>query len=151
MARPVCANVVQRRPRRAQEGHAEGGEVVDGPAEIVGGERAAGAALRLVGSEHEVVDDELGPAGEQLGERPAPVLGVEAVLPLHRHPRQLATSARELVAAAGELLLLLEQGDARRQPLLAGSHSICCAGHQASSGSQSVTWLLTAPAVGTHR
>ena len=96
-------------PRRAQEGHAALGEVEDGAAEMVGRERAAGAAFGLVRAEHEVVDDELGPSVEELGERPAPVLGVEAVLLLHRYPRQLAAQARELVAAARELLLLLEQ------------------------------------------
>jgi hypothetical protein len=46
---------------------------------MVGRERAAEAALRLVGAEHEVVNDELRPAVEELGERLPPGLGVEAV------------------------------------------------------------------------
>ena len=104
----VGDDVVEPGPRRAQEGHAELREVEDRAAEVVGGERAAGAPLGHVGAEHEVVDDELGPAVEELAEGLGAVLGVEAVLLLDRHPRELAAQARELVAASRQLLLALE-------------------------------------------
>jgi hypothetical protein len=41
-------------------------------------------------------------------ERLRPRVGVEAVVLLERHPRELLPLARELVAAVGELLLLGE-------------------------------------------
>jgi hypothetical protein len=56
-----------------------------------------------------VVDEELGATVEELCQRPRALVGVEPVLLLNPHPRQLAAFPRELVTAAGELLLLREQ------------------------------------------
>ena len=68
--------------------------------------------------EHEVVDEQLGAAVEEIGEGLRAVLGPEPVLLLDPDPRQPAPLPGQLVAAAGELLLLLEQLVALRLPLL---------------------------------
>jgi hypothetical protein len=57
--------------------------------EPVGEPGAAGTGLLVRRAEHELVDQELPPAVEQLGQRRLPVLGVEAVLFLDEDPRQL--------------------------------------------------------------
>ena len=72
-------------------------------------------------AEHEVVDEQLRPTVEELGERLRPRLGLEAVVLLDRHPGELAPLTRELVAAAGELLLLGEQLLAGRIEFLLGT------------------------------
>jgi hypothetical protein len=65
-----------------------------------------------------VVDDELRAAVEEVGERlPAP-LGCERVVLLHRNPWKLPALPGQLVAAAGELLLLCEQRVPFSLPLL---------------------------------
>src|SRR5918992_629361 len=90
----------------------------DEAVEPIGHRRAGGAAGLVARAEHEVVDEQLGAAVEQLVQRLLPLVGVEAVLLLHLHPRQLAPHARQLVAATGVLLLELQQLLARRLPLL---------------------------------
>src|SRR5205085_5244814 len=73
----------------------------------------------LVGRpEHEVVDEQLGAAVEEIGEGLRTVLGLEAVVLLEWDRGQLAPLPGQLVAAAGELLLLLQQLVALRLPLL---------------------------------
>ena len=46
---------------------------------------------------------------EQIRERPLALVRVEAVVLLHRHPRQIPPSLRDLVAEPCVLLLALEQ------------------------------------------
>src|SRR5260221_1757295 len=83
------------------------------------GHRRVDRASRLVGrSEHEVVDQELGAAVEELGQGAGPVVGVEPVVLLDRDPRQLAALARQLVRHPGVLLLALEQLVTSGLPLL---------------------------------
>src|SRR5919201_3332366 len=85
--------------------------------EAVRGRRAGGAAGGVVGSEHEVVDDELRAAVEQLRQRACAVLGVEAFLLLQRHPGELAPLPREFVAEPRVLLPPSEERLARGEPL----------------------------------
>src|SRR4051812_15754175 len=74
------------------------------------GDRGTDGAARLVRrAEHEVIDEELRTTAEELGERLRPSLGLEAVVLLDRHPGELPPLPRELVAAAGGVLLLPEQ------------------------------------------
>ncbi len=80
-------------------------EVDPDPVEPIGNRRAAWATLRPVWSEHEVVDEQLGATVEELRQRPRALVGVEPVLLLHRHPRQLAPLAGDLVAEPRVLLL----------------------------------------------
>src|SRR5207248_7343680 len=69
-------------------------------------------------SEHEVVDEQLGAAVKELCEGLRAVLRLEAVVLLDRDPGQLAPFPGQLVAPAGEFLLLLQQRVALRLPLL---------------------------------
>src|SRR6266536_1427320 len=82
-------------------------------------DRGADRAACLEGRpEHEVVDEQLGAAVEEIGEGLRALLRLEAVVLLDRHPGQLAPLPGQLVAPAGELLLLLQQLLALRLPLL---------------------------------
>jgi hypothetical protein len=67
-----------------------------------------------------VVDVELRAPVEELGQGLRAGDGVKLVLLLDRHPRQLEPLFGELVAAAGQLLLALEQLLACGEPLVAG-------------------------------
>jgi hypothetical protein len=61
---------------------------------------------------------------EELRERLGPAVGVEAVLPLDRHPRKLPPFLREFVVAMGELLLPLKQLVAGGLPFLSRSDPV---------------------------
>jgi len=65
-----------------------------------------------------VVDDQLRAPVEELGQRLRALVSVEDVLLVNRYPRQFLPLPRELVAAAGELLLALEQLTPSGKPLL---------------------------------
>src|SRR5205823_9740303 len=80
-----------------------------------GAHRTAGLVWR---SEHEVIHEQLGAAVEEIGQGLHAVHGHEPVVLLDRDPRQLAPLPGQLVAAAGELLLLLQQLVALRLPFL---------------------------------
>ncbi len=82
-------------------------------------ERAADAAFRPVGTEHEVLDDKLAASVEQIGERLRAVGSVEHVVLFDLDPRQRAAFRAELVAQAGEFLFLAQQFLARGQPFIA--------------------------------
>src|SRR5688500_18187365 len=80
-------------------------------------DRRAGWAPRLeVGSEHEVVNDQLRASAEQVFERSAPLVGLEPVLLVDPDPGQLLPPPRQLVAAARKVLLGLQQLEPRRTP-----------------------------------
>ena len=73
-------------------------------------------------AEHEVVDEQLSAAVEELArQRARALVGLEAVLLLERDPGQLAALACELFAHPGVFLLALEQFLASRQPFLTGA------------------------------
>src|SRR5262249_43968737 len=86
--------------------------------EVVGPERAALAADVVLGREHEVVDDQLAAAVEQVGERLLAVRALEDVLLLDRLPGQGLPLPGHLVAGARELLLLSKELLARLEPLV---------------------------------
>ncbi len=71
---------------------------------------------------HEVVDDQLRASVEELGQGPRAFVGLEAVLLLDRDPGQLLWLSSELVTAAGQLLLTLQQPLAGLRPLLAAAN-----------------------------
>jgi hypothetical protein len=60
--------------------------------------RAGRTPRRVVGPEHEVVDEELRAPSEEICQRGAPFIGLESVLLVDPDPRQLLTSPRQLVA-----------------------------------------------------
>src|SRR5215216_5948610 len=100
-------------------------EVRQGPVEAVRRVRAAHTArLRPAvdrRAEHEVVDEQLRAPVEELGEGLRAFVGLEAVVLVDTHPRKVSPLARQLVTAARERLLALEQLLARRKPVLTGS------------------------------
>jgi hypothetical protein len=70
---------------------------------------------------HEVVDQQLRASVEQFPERFRAVVGLEGITPLDGHLRQFPALACQLVTAAGELFLAIEQLDAGGKPLLTRS------------------------------
>src|SRR4029079_14977133 len=109
----------QRCARREDVGRVAGVEVLDQPGrQLVGAGGAARAALVPLGMEHEVVDDQLRPAVEQLAQRPPAARALELVGLGDLDHRELAALGVEPVALAGEVLLLLEQLAASGVPLL---------------------------------
>jgi hypothetical protein len=70
---------------------------------------ATGAPVVPLGVEHEVVDDELRAALEQVEQRPRAVGALELVGLCDLDHRELAALGVEPVALAGEVLLLVEQ------------------------------------------
>src|SRR3954454_9220649 len=99
---------------------------MDGDAvEPVRDRRAGRAPRRVIGPEHEVVDEELRAPAEEVFQRGAPLVGVEPVLLVDPHPRQLLSLPRQLVAAPRELLLRLEQLEPRSEPLLPCPGRVC--------------------------
>src|SRR5438067_10230756 len=99
------------------------GQVHGEPVEAVCDRRAGRTPRRVVGPEHEVVDEELRAPSEEVCQRDAPLVGLESILLVDPNPRQLLPPPRQLVAAPRELLLRLEQLEPRCEPLLT------CPGH----------------------
>src|SRR5207247_7501942 len=85
--------------------------------ETVRDRRAGRTAGRVVGPEHEVVDEELRAPSKEVWQRGAAFVGLECVLLVDPDPRQLLPSPRQLVAAPRQLLLRLKQLAPRRKPL----------------------------------
>src|SRR3954447_16169678 len=73
------------------------------------------------GPEHDVVGEKLRAPVEELGERLLAVRGVELVVLLHRHPRELAALVADLLSQLGVLGLEPRKLSASRLPFLAGS------------------------------
>jgi hypothetical protein len=101
-------------------------EVRNDAVEVIGDERAARASRVLLvdpvaEAEHEVVDEQLGAAVEEISKALGPISRLEDVLILDRDPGQLLPPARQLIAPSHVFLLGREQLFARRQPFLARS------------------------------
>src|SRR5438094_8091257 len=93
------------------------GQMHDDPVEAACDRRAGRAAGGVVGPEREVVDEELRVPSEEVRQRGAPLVGLEAILLVDPHPRQLLPPPRQVVAAPRELLLDLEQLKPGCEPL----------------------------------
>src|SRR5438105_4822285 len=79
--------------------------------------RAGGTARRIVGPEHEMIDEELRAPTEQVHERRFSLIGLESVLLIDPYPRQLLPPPRQLIATARQFLFILEQLQPRSKPL----------------------------------
>jgi hypothetical protein len=90
------------------------GEVAD----AVGQERAGLAALFPVRVEHEVVDQQLTAALEQVEQAGLAVRALEDVFLVNLDDRQLAPLSVQRVSLPGEFLLLRQQRPAGGQPLI---------------------------------
>ena len=97
------------------------GEVDDGAVEAVGDCRAGRASCLVVGSEHEVVDEQLRASSEQIGERRGALVGVEDVVIVDAYPWEILSLPCQFVAAPGQLLLGYEQVQPGREPLFTSS------------------------------
>src|SRR5579883_334674 len=120
-ALPECLDAPHRRAGHGGEGHVAVREMDLRGIEVVGQKRAALAAFLPIGAEHEVIDDELAPAGEQIREGFGAVRAFENVLLFDAFPGQLAALPVELIAAARELLFGGQVREARLAPFLAGN------------------------------
>jgi hypothetical protein len=94
------------------------GQVDIGAIEMIGQIRTAWAARLPARAVHEVIDDELALAAEQIGEGFLAARPVENIGLLDLYPRQLAPLFAERIALSGEFLFRGEQRLARLQPLL---------------------------------
>jgi hypothetical protein len=90
----------------------------DHAVEMIGKIRAARAALHPIGSEHEVIDDELARATEQIGQKLAALPRLERVGLLNFDPGQLASRGAERVARFGDFLFAGKQRLARGEPFV---------------------------------
>ena len=68
--------------------------------------------------EHEVVDDELTPPGEELGQGLPAIGSLEKVIFVDALSRQLSPLLAQLIAELGEFLLLDQELLARRDPCI---------------------------------
>src|SRR5258708_4126245 len=107
----------ERSPRHRAERDVVICEVDDGAVEAVRDRRAGGTSCRVVGPEHEVIDEELGASTEEIGERCCALFCVESILLVDSHPGQLLASPRQFVAAPCQVFLGLEQLQPGREPL----------------------------------
>src|SRR5215469_12522430 len=92
------------------------GEMDDGAVEALRMHCASRTAGIPVRPEHEMVDEKLRAAGEEIAQRLLPRLGVEDVVLVDAHPGQLPAPACQLVALPRMRLLRMEQLEPRRQP-----------------------------------
>ena len=74
--------------------------------EPVGDRRAGGAAGLVIRPEHEVIDQELRAAPEEIRQAGAPLLGLEFVALLDPDPGQLLAPLRQRVALPGFALVV---------------------------------------------
>src|SRR5262249_48304189 len=119
-AEPVAigGELLERRARDRDERDVPGLQVDDIRVEAVGPERATRAALVVLRPGHDVVEDELAPPVEELGEGLPPLRRVEDVLPPDALPREIPLLPAQLVAQPRELFLPGEQRPPRLDPLV---------------------------------
>src|SRR5437868_10082665 len=125
----ISLQLGQRRARDRDHRDVAVGEVLDDAVEVVGPERARLAAGLPVGAEHEVVDDELAAAVEQVGEARLAARAGELVVLGDLDPGQVAARGGEPLALVGELLLAGEQLLAGLEPLGARNDLVCVGRH----------------------
>src|SRR5438094_408965 len=111
------------RPRHRRKRDVVVGQVDDEAVEPVRDRRAGRTPRRVVGPEHEVVDEELRAPSEEVCQQGAPLVGLESILLVDPNPRQLLPPPRQLVATPRDLLLRPEHLEPRGEPLFT------CPGH----------------------
>src|SRR5713226_5705280 len=123
-------------------------EVDDGAVEAVRDRRAGRTPCRVLGAEHEVVDEELRASPEQIGEGRRARVGREAVLLVNADPGQLLPPPRQLVAAPRQRLLGLEQLQPGHKLLFTCSGLVIGHGFSPSCRYNSLAW--PAPPLTSH-
>src|SRR5437660_11749282 len=89
--------------------------------DLVGTERAAEAAFLPARRQHEMLDDELAAAGEQISQRLLAVWTLEHIVLVDPYPRQLARLATHGVLGLEQLLLLGQQRATGGDPFVPGN------------------------------
>src|ERR1700759_5526863 len=107
--------------------------------EAIGDRRARRTAARVLGSEHEVIDEELRAAAEQVGQRRGAGFGRKSVVLLDGDPWQPLALTGKGVAVAGQLLLGLKQIETGGEPLRATAGGVG-GGHRVSPSRAGVRW-----------
>src|SRR5439155_820857 len=92
----VLPQLGERRPRHRRKRDVVVRQVDDEAAEPVRDRRAGRTPRRVVGPEHEVVDEELRTPSEEVCQRGAPLVGLESILLVDPNPRQLLPPPRQL-------------------------------------------------------
>jgi hypothetical protein len=111
----------ERRPRHRRKHDVVVCQVDDEAVEPVRDRRAGRTPRRVLGHEHEVVDEELRAPSEEVCQRGAPFINLESVLLVHPDPGQLLPPLRQLVAMPRQRLLGLEKLQPGRKPLFTRS------------------------------
>src|SRR5262249_36358285 len=99
-------------------------EVRENALDVVDLERASDALCGLAGPHHEMLDEELAAAVEQIGERHLSVRPIENVLLLHLDPREVAAFAGQAIAEPRELLLLGQKCGPPGEPFVSSHDSV---------------------------
>src|SRR5262245_12237244 len=93
--------------------------------EAVRDRRTRRTSRRVVGPEHEVINEELRAPAEEIRQRGIPLFGLESIRLVNPHPWQLLTLLGQRVAAPRKILLGLQECQSRRQPLFTCSRHVC--------------------------
>src|SRR5258708_2290763 len=93
------------------------GEMDDGAIEAVRDRRAVRTPCRVLGPEHEVIDEQLRASSEETGKGCWTLVGFEAVLLVDAHPGQFLPPTRQFVAPPRQRLLGLQQLQPGCKPL----------------------------------
>ena len=117
----VDLKLVQRRARHRPQHHVVMRQMRDDAVETVGDRRAGRAARLVVRPEHEVIDQQLRTALEQVGQRGAAGVGLQAVGLVQPYPGWRLALPRHFVTLPRQLLFRVQQFQPGGQPLLACS------------------------------
>ena len=95
-------------------------EMGQGAIDVIGEERATGAACAPARAKHKVIDNELASAIEQLSQILLALGSVKDIILLNFHPRQSQTFCIDFVAEMRKFLFFQQQRFARSEPLFLG-------------------------------
>ena len=88
--------------------------------------RAGRTPCCVVGPEHEMVDEELRAASEEIRQRGSAFVRIESIVLVDPNPRQFLPPLCQFVTAPDELFFVLKKRQSRCQPLFACSGFVCC-------------------------
>ena len=89
----VCPQLRERRPRDRPEHDVVVGQMDDKAVEPVRDRRTGRTPRRVVGPEHEVIDEQLRAPAEEVRQRGAPLIGLESILPCRSAPTATPAAA----------------------------------------------------------
>src|SRR3954463_2446949 len=88
--------------------------------------RAGGTSRFVVGSEHEMVNEELRAPFKQVHQRGVPLVSLKLILFVDSNPWQFLPSPRQLIAVLCKFLLRFQQFKPCGQPLFPCPGLMCC-------------------------